>query len=1237
MPPRLKDSDDEKDTQNQQQYQDKNDHRITFRCCYFTNCWMNFVPSLFHQKHRKSHSERNNNTLFFFLLFMLVAAVLSSSVSLFIQRHQDNIHYHLRENFRKDFYVHAQGYLPSVDTVQQALTVETMRSDAVSFVLCNNSFTPFNLTFYVGKLHNQITNSPNDEVCGLTDPCSSMNEVFDQFSSLLLKDMETYACLYYHMTIVVLNDLTDTSSQSTSNCKNTVPEVKKSHNRVRVDLTVTSVNHENPSTITCFYEEDGERLEFITDISAIVFLYLYHIKMKNIYLNPLTVQHATIINSNVDIARALDSAVIENSDFLESRILIATKTSASLRNIKLSGGLMINQCSQILIVNLTCYEDDNAKRYGYLEISTVDDFLMRDSNLLFGLRGHANFDSVISIAIIDSNFEYVSTSPSRTNESLEYVISVELVFRLNILGCTFSKRNDGQGWLKVVSGGVIYFSHLHVANNTCDVEGLFLLNICQSIRISDSSFLNNVANMAGALYIIAVKDLSIVDSSFDNNYAVADTGAVGITQAFNSRIKGCKFRNNTANNGSGGALSLKYSEMFISHTTFVRNRATISGGAIYSYSSWLTAVEFCTFEENTAQYQVYDESCFDTSSNPHGSGGAIAMYYSTSDTFMETSFVGNKASRGGAVFISNDIRFIAIKFENNFASISGGALFVTNKASMTMRNVSMLENIATIYGPDSSTPIAYFSEIVETIPPTSSSDIISIYPGQIFIVKFMKMYDRYNNYIKSVKECPTLSLSDNRFLLESNFTQLDSNVITLTITIDPSIDIGLNNYGISNTLNIGFIESDTHNLTILLTSCPTDYVIKNGKCAPGFPFSQVIPGIIIGSLLFMLIGIILGSFLCSLCGFGAWRAFKKVRSIYARQRSEKEIEEKLLTYDVSYGSLNSEIHISKTSNYIIPANDLKFEKKIGEGASGSVYQAKYNMIDVAVKSIIRTEETDEIFEKEVMLLVQLRHPNIISFYGICISETQMYIVVELGKNGSLEQLITNMKKGKIKKTLKEKLKILIGVANGMKYLHGLNPQYLIHRDLKPANIVLDQSNVPKVCDFGLSRTVSSSPTKSLTTNIGTLIYMCPELILEDDSEPLHQLSRENATKIDVYSYAIIMYELFYEETAYWNENSEKINYFNHLINEQKKVKSLNLLFYVANHDKRPFIPFLNYDEMKIWCDKFMSNDDTTNDELLIAVDSYMKLMKSCWASNPSDRPSFERIIQKLTDIYNMDF
>lgn len=916
----------------------------SFTCHHSINFFRDRRPSTLltiFQKQRKSYYERKNNSLFFFLLFMLVA-VLSSSISLFIQRHQDNIYCHARKNLQ-DFYVGVQGSLQHIDTAQPISKLEAMnRSRPFGKIICRQNITySFNLTYYVGKLQtqNQFMNSPNDEVCGLSSPCSSMNDVFEHFSSLLLKDMETYICLQYNMTIIVISDLIDNSFESTANCRNTVPEIHLNHNNVNVDLTVTSLNREKPSTVTCFYENDGERLYFIEDRSAIILLSLSHITMQNMYLNPFTIQHSTTVNSNIDMARTMDNIIIENSKFLESRIQLTKIYNAELRNLKLSGGLLIEQCSQILIQNLTCFEREGADRFCFLRVSTVDDFILKESKILFGKRGNANFQSVVTLSILNSNFEYVSTSPtaslfSENEDTSEYVVEADLVFQLNIMETTFSNRNNRKGWLKVISGGTIYFSGLKVENNTCKTQGVFLLYICQSIRISYSSFLNNVANVAGAISVINVKDFTISDSSFHNNTAMTGTGAVGIFEAVNSRINKCKFSNNTSNNGDGGAVSLIKSVIYFSATTFIGNRATVSGGAIYAYNSLLSELQFCTFEENMVYFQAPNGSCITKPTDAQGSGGAVALHESTADVFIFNSFVRNKAARGGAVFVSGDMMFSFTKFENNFASVAGGACFVTNNAVIRMKNVSMIANTATIYGPDISTPVVYFSEIVETIPPTKSRDKIVVYPGESFTVKFMQMYDRYSNYIKSVNECPVLSLSDHRFLLEYNWIQLDSNMITLTITIDPSIDIELSNNGIENILHIRFSETDIHNLTILLTYCPTDFVIKNGKCAPGFPFSQVIPGIIAGSLVFMLIGIIVGSFLCSLCAFGTWRAFKKARSIYARQRSEKEIEEKLLTYDVSYGSLNSDIHISKTSNYIIPASELKFEKKIGEGASG---------------------------------------------------------------------------------------------------------------------------------------------------------------------------------------------------------------------------------------------------------------------------------------------------------------
>ena len=99
-------------------------------------------------------------------------------------------------------------------------------------------------------------------------------------------------------------------------------------------------------------------------------------------------------------------------------------------------------------------------------------------------------------------------------------------------------------------------------------------------------------------------------------------------------------------------------------------------------------------------------------------------------------------------------------------------------------------------------------------------------------------------------------------------------------------------------------------------------------------------------------------------------------------------------------------------------------------------------------------------------------------------------------NGSLEKAVRDCRLGKKTMPIQQKLKILLDVAAGMKYLHGLKPNALIHRDLKPGNVLINSEGQAKVCDFGLSRIVPTSLSVSFTTNIGSAYYMAPVSIFE---------------------------------------------------------------------------------------------------------------------------------------------
>ena len=128
---------------------------------------------------------------------------------------------------------------------------------------------------------------------------------------------------------------------------------------------------------------------------------------------------------------------------------------------------------------------------------------------------------------------------------------------------------------------------------------------------------------------------------------------------------------------------------------------------------------------------------------------------------------------------------------------------------------------------------------------------------------------------------------------------------------------------------------------------------------------------------------------------------------------------------------------------------MKIEKKIGEGAYGSIFLAKcWETTNVAIKSFHQkseeTETNEEEFEREVSLLVNLRNPYIVTFYGVSITESKRFMVVEYCERGSLEKIINDCRNGKDFLTLSQKAQILLDISSGMKYLHGLKPK-LIHR------------------------------------------------------------------------------------------------------------------------------------------------------------------------------------------------
>jgi serine/threonine protein kinase len=118
---------------------------------------------------------------------------------------------------------------------------------------------------------------------------------------------------------------------------------------------------------------------------------------------------------------------------------------------------------------------------------------------------------------------------------------------------------------------------------------------------------------------------------------------------------------------------------------------------------------------------------------------------------------------------------------------------------------------------------------------------------------------------------------------------------------------------------------------------------------------------------------------------------------------------------------------------------FKLKKIIGKGAFGVVYKSKIFNLKVAIKKLSFNESNQSLILKELNFLKQCYHDNIVELFGYSIDNNHIYLIFDLIKGGDL----TSTLKSKILND-KEKLNVLLGVAKGMKYLHGLN---ILHRGI----------------------------------------------------------------------------------------------------------------------------------------------------------------------------------------------
>ncbi|XP_054803448.1 receptor-like serine/threonine-protein kinase ALE2 [Prosopis cineraria] len=196
----------------------------------------------------------------------------------------------------------------------------------------------------------------------------------------------------------------------------------------------------------------------------------------------------------------------------------------------------------------------------------------------------------------------------------------------------------------------------------------------------------------------------------------------------------------------------------------------------------------------------------------------------------------------------------------------------------------------------------------------------------------------------------------------------------------------------------------------------------------------------------------------------------------------------------------------------------KFSSKrvLGEGGFGRVYSGTLeDGTEVAVKLLTKDNQNgDREFIAEVEMLSRLHHRNLVKLIGICIEGRRRCLVYELVRNGSVESHLHGFDK-KEPLDWEARMKIALGAARGLAYLHEDSNPRVIHRDFKASNVLLEDDFTPKVSDFGLAREATEGSHHISTRVMGTFGYVAPE----------YAMTGHLLVKSDVYSYGVVLLEL----------------------------------------------------------------------------------------------------------------
>ncbi|KFK24692.1 hypothetical protein AALP_AA8G012400 [Arabis alpina] len=270
--------------------------------------------------------------------------------------------------------------------------------------------------------------------------------------------------------------------------------------------------------------------------------------------------------------------------------------------------------------------------------------------------------------------------------------------------------------------------------------------------------------------------------------------------------------------------------------------------------------------------------------------------------------------------------------------------------------------------------------------------------------------------------------------------------------------------------------------------------------------------------------------------------------------------------------------------------------QIGRGGYGKVYKGHLpGGLIVAVKRAEQGSlQGQKEFYTEIELLSRLHHRNLVSLLGYCDQKGEQMLVYEFMPKGSLQDALSARFRQPLSYALR--LRIALGSARGILYLHTEADPPIIHRDIKPSNILLDSKLNPKVADFGISKLIALDGVGVQRDHVTTIVKGTPGYV-----DPEYYLSHRLTEKSDVYSLGIVFLEIL--------TGMRPISQGRNIVREVKEACEAGMMMSVIDRSMGQY-----------------SEEGVTR---------FMELAMRCCRDEPEARPRMLEIVRELENLYGM--